>query len=190
MTRSLAALVAAAAVAVAGCGGSDNTPTAAAPASTPAATVPAATTTPSPVATATPSPVATAATPTATPSPAATAATPAPVKHHAKPRATPTAAPPINDSETNTSDPITCLKGAALAKAKRVSTGLWSAASGADEVTVDGPYIDSTHLEASLNSLNGISLAKRGGRYVVTAGLESHLEGKVDKVAGCLKRLS
>jgi hypothetical protein len=52
---------------------------------------------------------------------------------------------------------------------------------------VDGPYETTGDADASVASLDGVSFAKRAGRYVVSATLSGHIEAHVREVAKCLE---
>ena len=139
---------------------------------------------------ATPTPALTAAT-TATPS---ATATPAPKRTaRAKPNATakpakPTATAPKATATPRPSAPMLCLTAARLADARQRSESLWSAEApiGGQRVTVDGPYKSAKAAQQSAASLIAISVARVGGRYVVSAPLRAQAEPAVRKVARCL----
>jgi hypothetical protein len=68
------------------------------------------------------------------------------------------------------------------------SKGVWEAkdrASG-NSVLVDGPYKTNGEADAAAHSRSGAESAARGGLYVVSAALSSHLAAQVRKVANCL----
>jgi len=102
------------------------------------------------------------------------------------PAATPPRAPPSRD----TSAIVACLTHAGLVRAGLRNAGLWG---GTDPTTgepllVDGPYKTRAAADASARSLNGVELAERGGAYVASATLKSHLGAAVHQVATCLDR--
>jgi hypothetical protein len=53
-------------------------------------------------------------------------------------------------------------------------------------VYIDGPYKTGADADRSATSLLGVELAARGGLYVVSAALTSHLDAQVAAVAKCL----
>lgn len=84
--------------------------------------------------------------------------------------------------------PKHCLLSSGLVHFSFSRTGVWSAkdpASG-NPVFVDGPYATNAAADKAVNTLQGVEIAKRGGKYEVTATLRSRLDGPVAKVARCL----
>jgi hypothetical protein len=53
---------------------------------------------------------------------------------------------------------------------------------------VDGPYKTKSAAAAHAASMSRVDYAQRGGRYVVFAALNDHLERPVHRVAVCLSQ--
>jgi hypothetical protein len=86
------------------------------------------------------------------------------------------------------SAPLDCLRGGGLANVLEPRAGVWS---GQDRrtlalVLVDGPYKTAGEAADSAASLAAASLARGGGRYVVSAPLTSKLDADIAVVAKCL----
>jgi len=82
----------------------------------------------------------------------------------------------------------TCLSHAGLVRPGPRNAGLWGATdpTTGEPVLVDGPYKTRAAADASARSLNGVEVAERGGAYVASATLKSHLGAAVHQVATCL----
>jgi hypothetical protein len=83
---------------------------------------------------------------------------------------------------------IACLERAGFVNAARSGSALGGGADRAtgSELLVHGPYRTPAEADASVQSLTGADSAVRGGLYVVSAKLTSHLSARVRKVAMCL----
>jgi hypothetical protein len=83
---------------------------------------------------------------------------------------------------------IACLGGAGLVRPRLRSAGLWGGSNpvSGEPVLVDGPYKTRSAADTSAKSLAGVEYAERGGRYVASATLKSHLGAQVHQVARCL----
>jgi hypothetical protein len=150
----------------------NKTPTAAAAAAAGAAAAPPATTTPKAAA---PAPVVTAA-----PKPGAAAAPPAKVITRAV-----LPGPPRSVSIVA----IRCLEAQGLVHVGQgYRPGVWigNDPGNGKSVFVDGPYKTLAAADRSARTLIGVESAERGGRFVVSAVLTSHLSAPVHSVAKCL----
>jgi len=85
---------------------------------------------------------------------------------------------------------VACLTHAGLARAGPHNAGLWGGVdpTTGEPVLVDGPYKTRAAADTSARSLNGVEFAERGGAYVASATLKSHLGAVVHQVATCLDR--
>ena len=85
---------------------------------------------------------------------------------------------------------VACLTHAGLVRAGLRNAGLWGGTdpTTGEQVLVDGPYKTRAAADASARSLNGVESAERGGAYVASATLKSHLGTAVHQVAACLDR--
>lgn len=196
--RTLIALGAAAALGLAACGGSSHQPT-----TTNTAAIASVTSASSTTAAHTSTTAArTSTTPTTAAKSSTTAAKPNVAKAHPK------YGPAVGTNQGGTAKVITriqqplppgvtpakshsisaCLTAAGLAKASMIRSGVWSAADPVTRksVSVDGPYQNAGSANESVKTLRGITLAARGGLFVVSAALTSHLEPAVRSVAACL----
>lgn len=83
---------------------------------------------------------------------------------------------------------LTCLGQAGLVEARLRSSGLWGGIDpvNRDPLLVDGPYRSRRDADTSAKSLTGVEYAERGGLYVASATLKSHLGTQVHQVAQCL----
>jgi hypothetical protein len=86
--------------------------------------------------------------------------------------------------------PLKCLRHAGLFRPARSGPtgGLWGGKTPTGgQVLVDGPYKTAREVRESVDSLDGVSIAEAGGRYVASAALTSKLGPVVSEVAKCLK---
>jgi hypothetical protein len=81
---------------------------------------------------------------------------------------------------------IQCLKASGLAGPSYRGNRIWGGSVGGHDVLVDGPYKSRNAADASAKSLLIVESAERGGLFVVSATLASHLGNKVHQVATCL----
>jgi hypothetical protein len=83
---------------------------------------------------------------------------------------------------------VGCLGRAGLLRPGLQRAGVWQGfdLSTSQPVLVDGPYKTRAKANDSASSLVGVESAERGGMYVVSAALSSHLSAQVHKVAVCL----
>jgi hypothetical protein len=99
--------------------------------------------------------------------------------------------PPVkNHGKVVGPTPIVCLQGAGLGGAHASGANRWIANAGSQQIFVDGPFTSVKAAKEDAASLQGINLYKRGGLYVVSTNLTSHLNVAVDRVAGCLSATS
>jgi hypothetical protein len=95
---------------------------------------------------------------------------------------------PKHGASAQTQTIAACLTRAGLVKAGQHSSGLWGGVDPTtrESVLVDGPYKSQGAADTSARSLTGVEIAERGGRYVASATLKSHLATAVHDVAKCL----
>jgi hypothetical protein len=83
---------------------------------------------------------------------------------------------------------LACLHGTGLVQGKLDRSGVWSAMDPTTRksVFVDGPYQTTAAADASVKTLKGLDSAARGGLFVVSAAIATHLGDAVTATASCL----
>jgi hypothetical protein len=125
---------------------------------------------------------------------------PAKVKqsHHSAPQKTTAPASGAFFAPSAARDPglvsLRCLRSTGLKQARHaVQANVWEGALSKPDladpkrkVFVDGPYRTAAKASLSANQLNGVEYSASGGRWVVSASLQSRLSVAVRLVAACL----